>query len=45
MCDMKDCPLCRIEDDRWDAVAPVVDHDDHELFVVAQLGHQSEGGK
>lgn len=38
-CDLKDCPLCQLDDDWWALTAPVPDHEvDHELFEQGQLG-------
>jgi hypothetical protein len=38
MCLQNDCPLCELEDERYDLVAPVADHGDLEEFQSAQMG-------
>ena len=38
MCELTDCPLCLLEEQRFDVVAPVVDHDDVESLQKVQLG-------
>jgi hypothetical protein len=40
---LDDCPLCALEDERYDLIAPIPEHDDARSFELAQMGTQYVG--